>query len=82
MGERPRHKQLFMLMDANARTGRRKKRGVGSKYNKILGTYYGRVTFNDNGDLLLSFANNHDLAVVHTQGRRITYFQRVRQNTY
>ena len=27
----PRHEQLFVLMDANARTGRREKGGVGSK---------------------------------------------------
>ena len=62
----PRHEQLFMLMDANARTGRRVKGGVGRKDNKILGAY-GRDTLNDNGELLLlSFANNHDLATVNT----------------
>ena len=61
----PRHEQLFMLMDANARTGRREKGGVGSKDNKSLGAY-GRDTLNDNGELLLSFANNHDLAIVNT----------------
>ena len=61
----PRHKQLFVLMDANARTGRREKGGLGSKDNKILGAY-GRDTLNDNGELLLSFANNHDLAIVNT----------------
>ena len=64
--ELPRHEQLFVLMDANARTGRRKKRGVGRKDNKILGAYDGRDTLNDNGELLLSFADNHDLAVVNT----------------
>ena len=61
----PRHEQLFVLMDANARTGRREKGGVGSKDNKSLGAY-GRDTLNDNGELLLSFANNHDLAIVNT----------------
>ena len=61
----PRHEQLFVLMDANARTGRREKRGVGSKDNKSLDTY-GRDTLNDNGEPLLSFANNHDLAIVNT----------------
>ena len=61
----PRHEQLFVLMDANVRTGRREKGGVGSKDNKILGAY-GRDTLNDNGELLLSFANNHDLAIVNT----------------
>ena len=63
--EIPRHEQLFVLMDANTRTGRREKVGVGSKNNKTLGAY-GRDTLNDNGELLLSFANNHDLAVVNT----------------
>ena len=52
-------------MDANARTGRREKGQVGSKDSKILGAY-GRDTLNDNGELLLSFANNHDLALVNT----------------
>ena len=61
----PRHEQLFVLMDANARTGRREKGGVGSMDNKSLGAY-GRDTLNDNGELLLSFANNHDLAIVNT----------------
>ena len=56
--EVPRHEQMFVLMDANARTGRRGKGWVGSKDNKILGSY-GRDTFNDNGELLLSFANNY-----------------------
>ena len=67
-----------MLIDANVRTGRREKEQVGSKDNKVLGAY-GRDTLNDNGELLLSFANSHDLALVntfsiyHTQRRRITY---------
>ena len=56
LNEVPRHEQLFVLMDANACTGRREKGGVGSKDNKILGAY-GRDTLNDNGGLLLSFAN-------------------------
>ena len=63
--EVPKHEQLFVLMDANARTGRREKGQVGSKDSKILGAY-GRDTLNDNGELLLSFANNHDLALVNT----------------
>ena len=61
----PRHEQLFVLMNANARTGRREKRGAGSENNKILGAY-GRDILNDNGELLLSFANNHGLAIVNT----------------
>ena len=65
MKEVPRHEQLFVLMDANARRGRREKGGVGNKDNNILGAY-GRDTLNDNGRLLLSFANNQDLAIVNT----------------
>ena len=65
MKDVPGHEQLFVLMDANARTGRREKEGVGSKDNKILGAC-GRDTLNDYGELLLSFASNHDLAIVNT----------------
>ena len=63
--EVPKHEQLFLLMDANARTGRREKGQVGSKDSKILGAY-GRDTLNDNGELLLSFAKTHDLDLVNT----------------
>ena len=65
MGEVPKHEQLFVLMDANARTGRREKGKVGSKDSKIIGAY-GRDTLNDHRKLLLSFANSHDLALVNT----------------
>ena len=61
----PRREQLFVLMNANARTGRREKGGLGSKDSVILGAY-GRDILNDNGELLRSFANNHDLAIVNT----------------
>ena len=62
----PRYKQLLVLMDANARTGRREKgQQVGSKNSETLGAY-GRDTLSDNGELLLSFATNHDLALVNT----------------
>ena len=64
--EVPRHEQLFVLMDANARTGRREKGGIGSKDNKIFQGAYGRDTLNNNGELLMSFANNHNLAIVNT----------------
>ena len=63
--EVPKHEQLFVLMDANARMGRREKGQVGSKDSRVLGAY-GRDTLNDNGELLLSFANNYDLALVNT----------------
>ena len=59
----PRHEHMFVLMDANARTGRREKGGIGSKDNKILDAY-GRDTLNDNRELLLPFANNHDEAII------------------
>ena len=65
MEEVPKHEQLFVLMDAKARTRRREKGQVGSKDSKIIGAY-GLDTLNDNGELLLSFANNHDLALVNT----------------
>ena len=64
MEEVPKHEQLLVLMDANARTGRREKGQVGRKNSKILGNY-GRDTLNDNRELLLSFASNHDLARVN-----------------
>ena len=38
---------------------------MGSKDSKIIYAY-GRITLNDNGELMLSFANNHDLALVNT----------------
>ena len=47
------------------RTHREEGEGRGRKDNKSLGAY-GRDTLNDNGELLLSFANNHDLAIVNT----------------
>ena len=43
MEEVPKHEQLFVLMDANARTGRRGKGQMESKDSKILGAY-GRDT--------------------------------------
>ena len=63
--EVPKHEQLFVLIDANALTGRREKGQVGIKDSKVLGAY-SRDTLNDNRELLLSFANNHGLALVNT----------------
>ena len=63
--EIPRHEEVFVMMDANAGTERMEKGQLGSKDSKILGAY-GRDTLNDNEELLLSFANNHDLARVNT----------------
>ena len=65
MEEIPGHEQLFVLMDDNARTGRREKGGVRRKDNIIIDAY-GRDTLNDNGELLLSFASNLDLAILST----------------
>ena len=65
MEEVPKHEQLSVLIDANALTGRREKGQVGIKDRKILGAY-SRDTLNDNRELLLSFANNHGLALVNT----------------
>ena len=61
----PRHEQLFVLMDANARTRTREKGGVRIKDYKIFRDY-GRDTLNDNEELLPSFANHHNLATVNT----------------
>ena len=61
----PKYEQLFVLMDAKARTRSMEKRGVGSNNDKTLGAY-GRDTLNDNGELLLSFASNDDLTIVNT----------------
>ena len=63
--EVPNYEQLFMLIDVNARPGRREKGHKGSKGSKIIGAY-GRDTLNNNGESLLSFANNHGLALVDT----------------
>ena len=46
----PKYEQLFVLMDANACMGRRKKGQLGCKDNKSFGVY-GRDTLNDNGKL-------------------------------
>ena len=46
--EVPKHEQLTVLVDANARMGRREKEQVGSKDSRIFGAY-GRDTLNDNG---------------------------------
>ena len=43
----------------------REKGGMGSKDDKVRGPY-GRDILNDNGELLLSFASNHDLALAST----------------
>ena len=55
---------LYVLMGANARTGRRIE-GESLQDEEILGTY-GCDELNDNGKLLLSFATDNKLAIVNT----------------
>ena len=43
VNEVPRHEQLFVLMDANARTGRRGGGGPGSEHCGVLGAYGGET---------------------------------------
>ena len=65
MKEVPEHEQLFVVMDANARTGRRGGGKLESEECKVLGAY-GRDNLNDNGERLLSFSANHELALLNT----------------
>ena len=65
MKEVPEHEQLFVLMDANARTGRRGGGKPRSEECQVLGAY-GRDNLNDNGERLLSFSANHELALLNT----------------
>ena len=60
----PAKKCLYVLMDANARTGRRIE-GESLQDEGILGTYE-RDELNDNGKLLLSFATDNKLAITNT----------------
>ena len=74
--EVPEREQLFVLMDANARTGRRE--GERVRNVEVLGAY-GRDTLSDNGELLLSFFANYGL---HRQERNLTCVQRAKQKTF
>ena len=60
--EVPEHEQLFVLIDAHARTGRREGGKLGSEECIVL-CAYGRDTLNDNGERLLSFSADHRLAL-------------------
>ena len=55
---------VYVLMDANARTGRGIE-GESLQDEGVLGTY-GRDELNDNGKLLLSFATDNKLAIMNT----------------
>ena len=63
--EIPEHKKSFVLMDANARTGRNGGGKLGSEECKVLGAY-GRDNLNDSSERLLSFSANHELALLNT----------------
>ena len=60
----PAREYVFVLTDANARTG---KRGEGGREadSKVLGAY-GRDKLNENGKLLLGFVEDNKLALLNT----------------
>ena len=60
----PAREYVFVLTDANARTGKRGERG-GEAGSKVLGAY-GRDKLNENGKVLLGFAENNKLAPLNT----------------
>ena len=60
----PARKHVFVLTDANARTGKREE-GGGQIDSKALGAY-GRDVLNENGKLLLRFAEDDKLALLNT----------------
>ena len=60
----PAREYVFVLTDANARTGKRGE-GRGETDSKVLGAY-GRVKLNENGKLLLGFAEDNKLALLNT----------------
>ena len=59
----PAREYVFVLTDANARTGKRGE-GGGETDSKMLGAY-GRAKFNENGKLLLGFAEDNKLALLN-----------------
>ena len=60
----PSWEHVFVLTDANARTGKRGE-GGGETDSKVLGAY-GRDVLNENGKLLLRFAEDNKLALLNT----------------
>ena len=60
----PAREYVFVLTDANARTGKRDE-GGGEADSKVLGAY-GRDKPNENGKLLLGFAEDNKLALLNT----------------
>ena len=61
----PAREDVFVLTDANARTGRRGEGGGEADSKKVFGAY-GRDKLNENGKLLLGFAEDHKLALLNT----------------
>ena len=60
----PAREYVFALTDANARTGKRGE-GGGETDSKVLGAY-GRDKLNENGKLLLGFAEDNKLTLLRT----------------
>ena len=60
----PAREYVFVLTDANARTGKRGE-GGGEADSKVLGAY-GRDKLKENGKLLLGFAEDNKLALLDT----------------
>ena len=60
----PAREYVFVLTNANAKTGKRYE-GGGEADNKVLGAY-GRGVLNENGKLLLGFAQDNKLALLNT----------------
>ena len=60
----PAREYVVVLTDANARTGKRGE-GGGKTDSKVLGAY-GRDKLNENGKLLLGFAEDNKLALLNT----------------
>ena len=60
----PAREYVFVLTEANARTGKRGE-GGGETDSKVLGVYH-RDKLNENGKLLLGFAEDNKLALLNT----------------
>ena len=60
----PRKDQLFVLMDTNARTGKRD-RGGSLEYAQVLGPY-GRDILNDNGEHFVRTAADAGMTIANT----------------